>query len=116
MSQIRLFEEPDDEVEKEVEIKTEIIKIEKKKYDSGIRQLCFHNEDGICSYLGSDLIPCDSLCNGFKSSNTALCNRINKKLKTNDKIKPNGLVTMWHINKAGGIYPDGDSIQSKVRI
>lgn len=109
--QIKLFEETEDEKE---EI-PETIKLE-KKYDPDIKQLCLHNEKDICLYLASAPVPCKCLCNGFVSTNTSFHNRMNKRLKAKDKIKTNGFVTMWHINKAIGIYPDDDSVQSKVRI
>lgn len=113
--QIKLLEE-ETNVKEVIELKPEIIKIDEKKYDQGIKQKCFHNEKDICLYLASAPAPCNGLCNGFASSNTSLINRINKRLKGKDKVKTNRLLTMWHINKASGIYPDDDSTQSKVRI
>lgn len=87
---------------------------EAKKYDPDIKQLCLNNDNGVCIYLASAPYPCKEICNCFKSANTVLHNRINKRLRGKNKLKINDFVTMWHINKAYHIYPDDVSIQGTI--
>lgn len=69
--------------------------------EKSLLQNCIRNEDGICHYLESDLVPCKGLCANFKSFDEEVRLQINSKIKHADnKVKKGEPVTIYHLNMA----------------
>jgi len=81
----------------------------KLEADKNISQKCFHNRNGNCYYLLSDVTRCKGLCNMFTSFDPELRNKVNKKLKNQEnKLGKNDPVDKYRLDIAYGYFPEND--------
>lgn len=70
--------------------------------DSGLLAACLHWDDGLCYFLGSDVVPCGHVCANYCSFDAALRRRVNRRLRRRrrPRVSKGEPVTKYHLDMA----------------